>query len=449
MKKFVFFIKLLGCSQLVFLIACSSLHQIRPNTPEEPVDVIIIGAGMAGLNAAKELRAAKKSFIVLEAQDRIGGRAMLSDDFSVPLDLGAAWFHGVDDNPLVPIADKLGFHRIDTDLRGPIFVGDRKANETELRACEATSDDLDRSLEKTIKSKKDKPLAELLPANKPCADLIASNIGPLENGIEIEQVSSITAGSFDSDNDDFLEEGIGSFVAAFGKDVPVRLNSIVERISYDEKGVMVTLKNNERFYARRVLLTVSTGVLAAGKIIFNPPLPPWKTEVIKKLPMGLLNKVVMQFKKDIFQDTPKNSWVLWDGPGDDNVAFVIRPLNAPIAVAFYGGKRAKEFEKNDALALSHAKHALTQMYGKSVEEEFEKSALTKWGQNPWTLGAYSYVSPGASKDYEDLRKPVKDRLFFAGEACARPAANGSIHGAYESSIEASKMLIKSLNGQPN
>lgn len=435
---------------LVWLVAgCTHLSHIHRIKPESHVDVIIVGAGMAGLTAAKELQKAGKSFLVLEAQDRIGGRSIVAKGFSIPIDLGAAWFHGVDENPLVPIADAMGFKRVNTELKGPIYIGNRKATKDEMKACQKTLDDLERAMKKSPASQKDRSVGDLLPKNKPCADLVASDIGPLENGVEIEHVSSISAGLFATGDDDFIQEGVGTFVASFGKDVPARLNSIVKKIKYGSSGVSVGLTSGEVFHADRVLVTVSTGVLSSGKITFEPPLPKWKLEAIAKLPMGLLNKIVMQFKKDIFKDTPKNSWVLWDGPGDDNIAFVIRPLDAPIAIAFYGGEHARAFEEDDKAALKHAKDALSKMFGNAVDSEFDRSLVTKWGKNPWTLGSYSYVTPGASKVYKELLKPVADRVFFAGEACALPKFNGGLDGAYESSIRASKLLIHSLNTAKN
>lgn len=436
--------KILFLSWIIFALAQSNCASISKREPAATtVDVIIVGAGMAGLTAAKELTKAQKTFVVLEAQDRIGGRALVSHEFSKPIDLGAAWFHGVDKNPLVPIADQMGFTRVDTDLEGPIYVGNRKATLKEIRACEKTSKKLDAALAQAHASGDDKAVSQLVP-KAPCADVVDSNVGRLENGAETEKVSSITAGLFDSGNDDFVREGIGTFVAAYGKDVPVRLNEIVTAIDYSDSGVVVSLASGERVLGRRVLVTVSNGVLSAKKITFNPPLPDWKNDAIKRLPMGLMNKVVMQFKSDIFKDTPKNSWVMWDGPADDNIAFVIRPLDAPIAVAFYGGEQAKKFENDDAAALAHAKEALRSMFGDAVDKEFDRSQITKWGQNPWTLGAFSYVTPNSSTMHVVMQKPVNERVFFAGEACARPEFNGALHGAYESAVESSKMIIDSL-----
>lgn len=429
---------------IIFLGGCTQARQIPLAKQDSELDVIIVGAGMAGLTAAKELEKAGKSFLVLEAQDRIGGRTLVDKKFAIPVDLGAAWFHGVERNPLVPIADKMGFKRVDTELNGPIFVGSRKATKKEVEACDKTFDEMESAILRQVRMKKDVPVSALLPKNKPCSDLVASNIGPFENGAEIDKISSITAGLFDTGNDDFIREGLGTFVQEYGKNVPVRLNSVVNKIHYGPSGVKVTLVSGEQFFARRVLVTVSTGVLHSGKIAFDPPLPQWKKDAIETLPMGLLNKVVMQFKKDIFKDTPQNSWVLWDGPGNDNVAFVIRPLSAPVAIAFYGGEQARAFERDDNAALKHAKDTLRLIYGESVDQELELSAVTKWGHNPWTLGSYSYVKPGASAMYQELLKPVEERVFFAGEACAIPEFNGSVHGAYDSSLKASRFIVESL-----
>jgi monoamine oxidase len=434
---------------LVELVGCGATSA-RPSaagtgSEAQRHDVIVVGAGMAGLTAAKRLLKANRTVLVLEASDRIGGRAFSdTKTFRVPVDYGAAWIHGVEGNPLTEVVDRLGFHRVDTDLEGPIFVGDKPATEAEQLACAQTSDALDEALLAAAEDGRDPPVSSLLPPGAPCGDVVADNVGRFESGVELAESSTLDAALFESENDDFVREGMGTFVTAYGQDVPVRLRSVVTRVRYGPDGVVVELESGERHEGRRALVTVSTGVLRAKKIAFDPPLPEWKLRAIDGLPMGLLNKVVMEFRTDLFGSTPSNSWVLWDGPANDNVAFVIKPLGAAMAVAFYGGSQARAFEHDDVAALENAKTALRSMYGPRVTSELSRSQITHWGKNPFTLGSYSAARPGAQKMRAVLALPVADRVFFAGEACARPALNGSIGGAYETGVIASNAIDESL-----
>ena len=430
-------------------LACGSPTPPAP-LPPKPADVIIVGAGLAGLTAAKQLIKAGRTVLVLEAQDHIGGRAATdTKTFSVPIDLGAAWFHGVKTNPLPAVADGMGFHRVASELEGPIFIGDRRATAAETKACEATTEKFEAALKALTDANKDPAISEVLPKNAPCRDLVGDNFARFESAAELEDTSTIDTALFGTDPDDLLKEGMGTFVAAYGKDVPVRLNSMVTKVAHVGQDVVVDLATGEHVTGRRVLITVSTGVLAAGKIAFAPPLPQWKLDAIKALPMGVMDKVVMEFKSNVFTRTPDNAWVLWDGPGRDNIAFVIKPFGAPIAVAFYGAKQAVEFEKDDAKALEHAKNALRKMYGPSVESEFLRSAVTHWAQNPYTLGSYSAALPNGSRMHAELFKPIDNWLFFAGEAASSPLFNGSLAGAYQTAVDASQLIANSLAATAN
>ncbi len=442
------------CLATSLTAGCSSASSDEDSSDDELVqdetlyDAIIVGAGVAGLTAAKDLTKAGRSFLVLEAQNRIGGRALVeTKKFSVPIDYGAAWLHGVPTNPLVAIADGLGFRRADTNLSGPIYVGNRPATPEEEQACSKTFEDLEHAMSKAVERGEDPPVSSLLPASAPCADVVGDNVGRYESGAEVNETSAIDSASFEAEDDDFIREGIGTFVAAYGKDVPVRLNAEVTKISWSKPDdLKVTTKSNHTFRARRILTTVSTGVLAAGKIAFEPPLPDWKKEAIAALPMGVLNKVVMEFQSDVFGSVPESSWVLWDGPGANNMAWVIKPLGAPIAVGFYGGAQAREFERSDEAALSNAKEVLRQMFGDQIDAKLKASDITKWASTPWSLGSYSAARPGGSKMHAVMAQPVDDRLFFAGEACGPPRFNGSLAGAYESAKQASALMVKSLGG---
>ena len=161
--------------------------------------------------------------------------------------------------------------------------------------------------------------------------------------------------------------------------------------------------------------------------------------------MGLENKVVFQFKRDVFHGEPRNSWVLFDGPGTDDMAFVVKPMGANIAVGFHGGKTAWAFEKQGREAtIEHAKAALVTMYGKEIVDQIEKVDMTEWGKNPFALGAFSCARPGASKMHAEIFRPIDERVYFAGEACTRPVYNGTFAGAWESAIRAAASIMKCI-----
>jgi monoamine oxidase len=219
----------------------------------------------------------------------------------------------------------------------------------------------------------------------------------------------------------------------------------------------------QRYEAPHAVITVSTGVLRANRIAFDPPLPQWKREAIDRLPMGNMQKVIIPFRRDIFGDEPPNSWVLYEGELPETeqrvMAFVIKPLGTNIAIGFFGGNWAKALEGRcqgkehgsglrsasgcDDLSIRIATAALSHMYGEAAVAgaiESERIHLTRWSLDETSLGAYSAPEPGHWDKHEVLRRPVGNRLFFAGEGTARAIYNGSYPGAYESGLEAARAI---------
>lgn len=439
---------------------CASSTESRvvssPNPPADTYDVIVVGAGLSGLTTAKDLIRAGRSVLVLEATNRIGGRAVTDTSFDVPIDLGAAWLHSADDNPLTSAVDWGGFHRAPSRLDGPVFVGNHRLSPPEKEKFEAAAAMTEHRMEAASREGRDEAVANFLPSDPELRALVGGNIGPLESGADATQTSSADAAAFKADPDDFLREGIGTFVERFGRDVPVKLNSPVTAIRYGAgrgAGVEVETVDHRKFHARRVVVTVSTGVLAAHRIGFEPDLPAWKWEAIRELPMGVLNKVVFEFNGPILAQEPASEWVLYMRPGAPEagerevMAFVVKPLGANIIVGFYGAEQARHFEAiGDQAAIAYAKAALTDMYGAKLIAGIREAAtkVTHWGQNKWTLGAYSAALPGASEMHAQMARPVADRVFFAGEACGPSEFNGSLPAAYVSGLKASRAVQHSL-----
>jgi monoamine oxidase len=495
-------------------------------------DVIIVGAGMSGLTAAKELQRGKADInvLILEATDRIGGRARTLKK-GPPIDLGGAWLHGVATNQLTGIVDTLGFKRVTTRLEVPFFteqgrlddeqsrvfwetnelfeelMGQAARNQLARQTCRkhfSSSASMDLSklglqswkqlelmqafCEHLLAQRSDKASDYLPTANAPdIAALLAANAGPLESARDAAQTSTVDAAEFEADDDVLLEKGLGTFVEAYGQGVPVCLNSPVTRITYRDGGVVVEVAGGKRFEGRKALVTVSTGVLKANKIQFDPALPDEKIKAIHGLPMGYMQKVIIDLKdqEGLLPEKDADSWVLYVDANKAAMAFVIRPLNKNIAIGFYGGEEARSFEEKcreaagdkplpperqpcDEQAVRRAQVALGKMYTPALEQAVEKADIyvTRWSLEPWTLGAYSAANPGTYvpeeggtlSAREQLAKPLPYRkdpedkaphqVFFAGEACASPMYNGSLAGAYESGLRAARLMLNEFQRHP-
>jgi hypothetical protein len=458
-----------------------------------------------------------------------------------PIDLGGAWLHGVPTNPLTSIVDRLDFTRRRTDLSTPFYTPRGRAPAEEqrelaealaefeerveagsLRARAAHFDDVDGAtprspcaVEPSPTSTSSEPGTCLQCPNGdrasdylPCGharyfDLIRANAGPLESTAELDETSTVDASEFASGEDDLVVEGLGKVVEKLGQEVLAgpsgiahQLGARVTGIQYDDGGVRVTAMEDAApvtYSGRRVLVTVSTGVLGRapkeGGITFEPPLPREKLDAIKGLPMGVMNKVVLEWDADVLGDeVPENAWVLYradtkDAKGHAEVmAFVLRPFGSRrIAIGFFGGERAKAFEALckpfvdagrfaaedptprpcDEPAVKTAREALHAMFPTAdVAGHDPRAYVTRWGLVSWTRGAYSAAQPDKWTMHEELAKPVpfpsalyaakggdhtkQLRVFFAGEGCARSIYNGSFPGAYESGMVAAREIAASL-----
>jgi monoamine oxidase len=422
---------------------------------KDPYDVIVVGAGMAGLAAAKEIRAAGRSFVVVEASDRVGGRAQTGPD---GIDDGAAWLHAPAENPLRPLVDQAGRGRIptrpwDTNL----YVDGRRATRAEEKQYDASRAVVERRMKAAVQAGQDPAASTLVPKNLKFGRIIANEMGELSEGDSLKRLSTSYAVGFKTNNhDEFVHGGLGNFVQDYAKDVPVRLGSPVTKVSWRDGHAVVETDNGEKIVGRKVLLTASTGVLASGKIQFDPPLPEWKQEAIAHSPMGAMDKVILTFKDDSIlkkgdgRRIRQNSWVINAVSGKEQMAFVVRPEGRPAAVAFVGGDEARKLEqRTDKSAVNLAVKNLSRLYGPEVEKKLVSGRVTRWTNNPWTMGSFAAPRPGAAGVQHDLAAPIKgseghNKVYFAGDAITTPALHASLAGAFVSGRSAATDIVKDL-----
>ncbi len=397
------------------------------------VDVLVVGAGVAGIAAARKLRARGLSCLVLEAKDRIGGRAYTD---GTGFDHGASWLHQANDNPLTAFAEALGFETVDHDkLRQRLlFTDGRFATTAERRAFMAAEDHFWRVIEAAAADgAPDRPASDAAPQGGRFDALVAHWEGAQICAAELARMSlhDFAATALDGPNL-LLRRGLGTLVATLAEGLPIRLNSAVVRLDWGGEGVEAQGAFG-RVQARAAIITVSTGVLAQGGIAFTPELPAATRNAIQALPLGLLNKLAFPIAPGVLPEFGAFASLRRDiaAPGDRPISWISRPFGAPVMLAFIGGSLAWELSRaGKAAAEAHARAEFTRIFGVQAAAALGAPIITDWGTDPQFFGSYSHAMPGGQAARRVLGKPLGDgRLIFAGEAC-HPRFAATVAGAW-------------------
>lgn len=420
---------------------------------EAKKSIIIIGAGIAGLAAAKHLIKHEFDITILEARDRIGGRIHTGKKWdSEPIDLGATWIHGIDQNPISKLADELRLIRISTDYDASIIYDSdgRPLSKTNEIILDRMREEFSDAIEKAQALDKDQSISDIIAkicVNK--SDIERRYINFLVSS-EIEQEysgdrSEISAHWFDNtkefDGDDELfTNGYSQIIQYLAKDCNIEINQIVKSVNWNDLKIKIGTQD-KTYLCDGVIITVPLGVLKSNSIQFMPPLPPTKQKAIGKLGMGLLNKCYLKFEKtfwpeDIdwleFISDSEGSWSEW-------VSFT-NAARWPILLGFNSGKSALELEKlSDKDTVNSAMFVLRQIFGEKIPDPIDYQ-ITRWGADRFSLGSYSFNSVGSVPvDRKTLAKSIDNRIYFAGEATSLEYFS-TVHGAYLSGLEAAKEI---------
>ena len=409
---------------------------VKADTVANP-DVVIIGAGIAGLEAAKTLHKKGVSFLIVEANNRIGGRIHTNNKiFGVPFDTHAHWMRASPDNPLISHGRSNGFDIYRDYGRQQYFVGNRQATTDEMTDLWKT----DALFNKRIRSSalsgvtgSDDNARTALGEDffsQPWGYTVASEYGVWDMAQDSKDWSpkswwnSLDAESW------FCAEGYGSVAAHYGRAIPVSLATAAREIDWSGDHIVVTTSAGQ-IRARAAILTVSVGVLAAERIKFTPTLPVEKQEAINAIDMAVMNYIGLLFSEDVF-GFGSDSYVYQQQTDETGVGYLTNTKNSNLTYGYVGGSQAKALERESMdTVIAYGLDGIKSMLGNDVENRFLKGFATACGKIPLFDGAYSAVRPGKSGARAILGRTLAEKLFFAGEATHGTQAS-TVNGGLES-----------------
>jgi monoamine oxidase len=401
------------------------------STPE----VLIIGAGGAGLTAAKELAKSGISVLVLEARDRIGGRAFTDTSLGVAWDRGCSWLCSPNVNPLAAYARQNGFE-LTPDLWPHFYDGARRLAGDDTAGLWALTERMARESAAAGRSGRDVPAAATFSRETladPWYPMAEDQLTSWE-GTEPGNYSVLDAQQYIDGPNLFVPRGYGTLLLHYARGVDVHLRTPVSRIRWNTRDVTADTSTGA-VSARIAIVALPSPVIASGAVTFAPDLPVEVMQAHHDLPLGLMNKVALKFKRSVFPSGTMERVVL-KRSDHRGMEYLLRLWGSHLCVGMAAGRLAFDLESAGvAASIDHALTELTTIFGGEVRKQFDRGAATAWASDPWARGSYSHCRPGRYGARAVLTHPVGGRIVFAGEHTEQ-TAYGTLHGAHLSGVRA-------------
>jgi len=410
------------------------------------VDVVIVGAGAAGIAAARRIAAAGRKFVVIEAADHIGGRCITDlRTFGIPYDRGAHWIHTPDINPVTKQPRPRRFDVYPAPASQKVRIGRRYAREGELEDFLALQVRANRAIADTAR-KADVSCELALPNDlgdwRPAIEFM---LGPFGCGKDLAQVSAVDfAKSAERNADAFCRQGFGSLLAALADSIPVGLSTPATAIDI-YRGVAVKTPKGT-ITARTAIVTASTNVIAAGGIKFDPELTERQSNAFAQLSLGSYDHIALEIAGNAL-GLDSDDLVFEKATDTHTAAILANASNTPLCLIEVAGPFGRDLSaKGEAAMVDFAADWLAGLYGADVKKAIKRSHATRWNSEKFTLGAFSAAAPGHQGARRLLMEPLHDTVWFAGEA-AHETLWGTVGGAWDSGERAAAAVLRKLSGE--
>jgi monoamine oxidase len=430
-------------------------------------DIVVIGAGAAGLAAAAELAAGGLSVVVLEARDRIGGRVWTRQEsgLSIPVELGAEFIHGRAE-PTLTLLDRAGIPAV--DCGGSHWDADHGA----LKPRDAVFPEIQRAMRRISRLKRDLSFEEFLdttlksslsPRARRFARRMVEGFDAADPALaSARAIAEEWAGEVTVTAEQFRPlSGYGPLLGyldrkAAGSGAELRLHSVVESLRWERGAVAVegsVLGQPFRIDAARVVSTLPLAVLQAppgslGAVAFSPRVAV-KDKYLQVLVSGSVVKVALRFRIPFWEKLEAarcQDAAFFHAQGTPFRTFwTALPVRAPLLIAWVGGPPAQVLAGRAApLLVDAALASVKTAFGARVvaSGHFEAGYVHDWQSDPYALGAYSYVGVDGAQARKALAQPVADTLYFAGEATDFGGEAATVAGALQSGMRAARLILR-------